>query len=89
MQYDIHITYTTHFLLSLDMFWLWSLSCNPSSTEFSYDSPSKNSDDKPPAYILEPTSDASDPGWLALGVQECEVTQKKRFPSPIRSSLWI
>ena len=54
------------------MFWLWSLSCNSSSTEFSYDSPSKNSDDKPPAYILEPTSDTSDPGWIALGVQECE-----------------
>ena len=45
------------------MFWLPIFSCSSSDTEITYDTPSKNNQQKPPAYVLEPTTDISDLGW--------------------------
>ena len=54
------------------MFWLSFFSCTASDTEITYDTPSKNNQQKPPAYILEPTTDISDPGWIEEDVAVCE-----------------
>ena len=53
------------------MFWLCFSSCNSSSTEISYDAPPKTIEEKPPAYILKPTSDNSDEGWELGDSQIC------------------